>query len=226
MRNAARKNSGAKSAPFGHTTVRSSGCSLNALKYSLSFKGSKTSPSVPSAKRSQIVCRSTYRASAMRGSMGLLQWVDSWQRLACAGECPCIQQLFAVKGTPLLYVCPSTTRRRAMPKAPCRRVCEQGCGRAAAGASMSRPALRCGCPAMLGHRGKRPDPDTPCFSAAHRRPSGCPPAALPGAVRCSAMSRSTLVRQGRGRPDPAWRRQQELLAHGANPGAAAGPVQR
>ena len=26
--------------------------------------------------------------------------------------------------------------------------------------------------------------------------------------------------------DPAWRQQQELLAHGANPGAAAGAVQR
>jgi hypothetical protein len=26
--------------------------------------------------------------------------------------------------------------------------------------------------------------------------------------------------------DPAWRRQQELLAHGANPGAAVGTVKR
>ena len=70
---------------------------------------------------------------------------------------------------------------------------------------------------------KRSDPDTLCFSAAHRRPSGCPPAALPDAVRCSAMSRSTLVPQGRGRPNPAWRQQQELLAHSANPGATSRP---
>ena len=32
QRNAERKNSGAKSAPFGQTTVRSLGCSLNDLK--------------------------------------------------------------------------------------------------------------------------------------------------------------------------------------------------
>ena len=58
------------------------------------------------------------------------------------------------------------------------------------------PEYRASNSADLGR--KRPDPDTLRFSAAHRRPSGCPPAALPDAVRCSAMSRSTLVPQGRG----------------------------
>ena len=42
------------------------------------------------------------------------------------------------------------------------------------------------------------------------------------AARCDAAACKAEPEDG----DPAWRQQQELLTHGANPGAAAGTVQR
>lgn len=41
--------------------------------------------------------------------MVLLQWFDSRQGLACASQCPSVQQLFPVKGTPFMNV-----RKRAL----------------------------------------------------------------------------------------------------------------
>ena len=100
------RNSGAMSAPFGQQSVWNSGWIENALKIAGSLSGSNispyssspksTSPSVPSAKRTEMTKSCSYRAAMTLGIMILLQWCDFVHRSSCLNKVPVLDKFIVV----------------------------------------------------------------------------------------------------------------------------------
>ena len=86
-----------------------------------------------------------------------------------------------------------------------------------------RPGAACKAECVLRHQ-----PVPPPGARTGRLDQAATPDVLLETVALGAHEDSQLVEFGREPEDgdPAWRQQQELVAHGANPGAAAGTVQR